>query len=184
MHRSGVEHLLLALLDDPPEIHHRDAVGDMPHHRQIMRDEEVGEAEFALEILQQVDDLRLDRDIERRHRLVEDQHARLEGERARDADALLLPARELVREAAHHARRQPHHLEQARDPRRTAHLLVEPVDSQRLGDDLPRALDRVERGEGVLEHVLHVPAHLAHRAAAERGDVAAAETDAAAGRLH
>ena len=48
---------------------------------------------------QQVQDLRLDRDVERRDRLVADDQARLDGERARDADALALPAGELVRVA-------------------------------------------------------------------------------------
>ena len=55
-----------------PEVHHRDAVGDVLHHREVVRDEEVGEAQAPLQVLQQVDDLRLDRDVERRHRLVAD----------------------------------------------------------------------------------------------------------------
>ena len=28
-------------LDDPAEVHHRDAVGDVPHHREVVRDEQV-----------------------------------------------------------------------------------------------------------------------------------------------
>jgi hypothetical protein len=34
------------------------------HDRQIVCDEEVGELELALEVLEQVDDLRLDGDVE------------------------------------------------------------------------------------------------------------------------
>ena len=49
--------------------------------------------------LQQVEDLRLDRDVERRDRLVGDDQLRLQRQRARDADALALAARELVRVA-------------------------------------------------------------------------------------
>ena len=41
-----------------------------------MRDEDVGQPELALQVLQQVDDLRLDRDVQRRHGLVQDQQAR------------------------------------------------------------------------------------------------------------
>ena len=40
------------------EIHHRDAVGDVLHHREIVRDEDVGEPEALLQVAQQVEDLR------------------------------------------------------------------------------------------------------------------------------
>ena len=53
---------------------------------------------------EQVDDLRLDRDVERGDRLVADEHVGLHGERAGDGDALALAAGELVRIAA---RRSP-----------------------------------------------------------------------------
>ena len=89
-----------AELDDAAEIHDGDAVADVLDHGEIVRDEEVGEAEPRLEVDQQVEDLRLDRDVERRDRLVGDDQLRLERERARDADALALAAGELVRIAA------------------------------------------------------------------------------------
>ena len=57
-------------LDDAAEIHHGDAVADMLDHGEVVRDEQVGQAELALQVDQQVDDLRLDRDVERRDRLV------------------------------------------------------------------------------------------------------------------
>ena len=72
-----------------------------------MRDEQVGQAALALLLGQQVDDLRLDRDVERRDRLVEDKAFRLEGKRAGDGDALALTAGELVREAFGGGRVQP-----------------------------------------------------------------------------
>ena len=74
---------------------------DVLDHRQVVRDEQVGEAELLLQVLEQVDHLRLDRHVERRHRLVADDQLRLDRERARDADALALAAGELVRIAAH-----------------------------------------------------------------------------------
>src|SRR5699024_1876325 len=51
------------LLHGPPEIHPRDPGGDVPDHGQIMGDEDVGETELALQLFQQVDDLRLDGNI-------------------------------------------------------------------------------------------------------------------------
>ena len=61
------------------------------------------QAEAVLQILEQVDDLRLDRHVERRDRLVADDELRLAGERPGDADALALAAGELVRIAVAHA---------------------------------------------------------------------------------
>ena len=53
--------------------------------------------ELALQIDQQPQDLRLDRNIERRHRFVAHHQLRLQDHRARDADALVLPAGKFVR---------------------------------------------------------------------------------------
>ena len=80
-----------------PEVHDGHAVGDVAHDREIVGDEEVREPELRLEILEQVDDLRLDRDVERGHRLVADDQRGLDGQRPRDPDALALAARELMR---------------------------------------------------------------------------------------
>ena len=74
------------------------------------------EVHLALQLEQQVDDLRSDRDVERGDRLVADDELRLQRDRARDPDALPLSARELVREAIRRARRQPDSLEQLGDP--------------------------------------------------------------------
>ena len=68
-----------------------------------------------LQLHEQVDDLRLDRDVERRHRLVADEQARLERQRAGDADALALAAGELVRVALGHVGQQADHGDQLGD---------------------------------------------------------------------
>ena len=86
-------------LDDLAEVHHRDRVGDVAHHREVVRDEQVREPEPLLQVLEQVHDAGLDRHVERRHRLVEHEQRRVERERPGDADALALTARELVRVA-------------------------------------------------------------------------------------
>jgi hypothetical protein len=43
----------------------------------IVRDEQVGQLELVLQVHQQVDDLRLDRDVERGDRLVADDQLRV-----------------------------------------------------------------------------------------------------------
>jgi hypothetical protein len=51
-------------LDDLAQIHHRDAMGEMAHHAQIVRDKQDRQAQPLLQLQQQVEDLRLHRDIQ------------------------------------------------------------------------------------------------------------------------
>ena len=106
------------------------------HEPQIVRDEQIGQLQLLLQIHQQVDDLRLHRHVERRHRLVEDQERRVQRERARQADALALAAAELVRIAIEVRRVQADEAEQLGDARRARGAVAEPVDDERLLDDL------------------------------------------------
>ena len=64
---------------------------------EVVRDEQVREAELVLQVGEQVQYLRLDRDVERRDRLVGHDQRRVQHQRARDRDALALAAREHVR---------------------------------------------------------------------------------------
>ncbi len=57
----------------------------------------IGGAELLLQLQHQVEDLRLDGDVERRGRLVGDQHARIAGQRDGDHHALAHAAGELMR---------------------------------------------------------------------------------------
>ena len=52
-------------LDNLAQVHHRHAVGDVLDDREIVGDEQVRESAIALQILHQVDDLRLHGDVER-----------------------------------------------------------------------------------------------------------------------
>ena len=65
----------------------------MLDHAQVVGDEQVGQAQLPLELLEQVEHLGLDRDVERGHGLVAHDEVRLQHERPGDADALALAAR-------------------------------------------------------------------------------------------
>ena len=168
---------LVGDLDNAAEIHHRDAVADMGDDGEIMRDEEVGEAVLALQVDQQIDHLGLDRDVERGDRLVADDQARSERKRARDADALALAAGKLMRKVPHLVGPQAHLLEQFGDPVLLLAAGGEAVHAERLADDVARAHARIERGERVLEHDLHLAADRAHLGLAEMGDVLSVDPD-------
>ena len=73
------------------------AVGHLADDAEVVGDEEERHAEARLEVPEQLQDLRLDGDVERRRRLVRDQEIGLVGERHRDHHPLPLAARELVR---------------------------------------------------------------------------------------
>ena len=72
-----------------------------------MGNEQVRQPEVALQVLHQVDDLRLDADVERADGLVADDEFRVHGQGAGDADALALAAGELVRVAVRRVRVEP-----------------------------------------------------------------------------
>ena len=77
----------------------RDPVADVPHDRQVVGDEQVGEVQLPPQVGQEVDDLRPDRDVQGGDRLVADDQLGAQRQRPRHADALALAAREFVRVA-------------------------------------------------------------------------------------
>src|SRR6185369_1431239 len=95
VHRLGVEHVAIGKLHDLAEVHHRDPVGNVSHHGQVVSDEDIRQVELALQVFQQVDDLRLDGYVQSRHRLVAHDQLRPKGDSTRDADALPLTAGKL-----------------------------------------------------------------------------------------
>src|SRR5262245_11016314 len=80
-----------SLLDDHAEIHYRDAVADVVHGAEVMRNEEIGGAARLLNLEQEVDDFGARGRVERRGRLVKHHQGGLSDDGAGDADPLLLP---------------------------------------------------------------------------------------------
>jgi hypothetical protein len=77
-------------LDDGAALHHRDPVAYLCSHAQIMGDEQHRQAKSRLEVFEQVQDLGLHGDVERRDGLVGDQDFRVERQRSRNPDPLPL----------------------------------------------------------------------------------------------
>src|SRR5438270_7639461 len=171
---SPVDVVPRADFDDLAQVHDRHAIGDVAHDREVVGDEQVGQLQLVLQVLQQVDDASLNRHVEGGHRLVEYEEVGVEGQGAGDADALPLSPRELVGVAvgvlgveAHEA----HEFADALAPRAS----VAPVDTKGLGDDAVDGHARVERRVRVLEHDLHRAAERAHRPRVLGQDVGAPE---------
>jgi hypothetical protein len=147
-----------------------------------MGDQQDRHAEAFLHLVQQVEDLRLDRHVERGGRFVRDQQLRVAGQRHRDHHALAHAAGELVRIVVHALPRardvdQAQHLRRAveRGAARQALMLAD-----RFRDLLAYGVDGVERGHRLLEDEADLlRADGAHLVGAERHDVAALPHDAA-----
>ena len=151
----------------------------MADHIEVVGDEDVGQVELLLQVGEQVDHLRLDRDVERRDGLVGDHELGPERQRARDPDALPLAAGELVRKPVVVLGREPHLLEQLLHLPLSLPPVADAVDRERRADDLSHPLARVQRRVRVLEDDLELPPQRAHPTPGELRDVLSVEDDAA-----
>ena len=141
----------VALLDDLAGVHHPDPVAQRPDDAEVVGDEQDRRVRLGLERADEVEDARLDRRVEAGRRLVEDEQLRVGGEGDGDDDALLHPARQLVRVALDDPLRVGdldalERLERAR----LGLLLALAEDRERLDDLRPDLGRRVERRARVL----------------------------------
>ena len=169
-------------LDLGAAIHHKCAIGDFGDDAHVVRDEEHGHVLLHLHALDEVEDLALDGDVERRCRLVGDQQFRLRRERHRDHHALPHAAGEAMRRIAEAAPgvghadpiEQPQRLRACRRLARTAMTI------DRFRNLLADNKDRVEARHRLLEdHRDAGAANLPHRFGVERRQFATHELHAA-----
>jgi hypothetical protein len=71
-------------------------ISDVLDHSQVVGNEQIGQTELGLEIKQNVEDLRLNRNIQSRHSFVGHNEFSIHCQGSGDADALTLTAREFV----------------------------------------------------------------------------------------
>ena len=172
----------VAFLDEPRRIHHDDAVGVARDHAEVMRDDDQRDIQLAGQILHQLEDLRLDGDIERGGRLVGDDELGIAGEADRDHHPLAHAAGELMRILFEAPRRigDADKAEQFDGAGAGLALAHAEMDAQRLGDLQSDRQDRIERGHRLLEdHRDVAAANLAHLFVGQVEEIAALEGDAA-----
>ncbi len=78
MLRVGVDVPNRPQFHDLPQIHDGNSITDMTHHAEVMRDEQIGQAEFILQVFQEVDHLGLDRHVKGRDRLIGNDEGRVQ----------------------------------------------------------------------------------------------------------
>src|SRR2546427_2640563 len=156
----GVGHLRIreeldgvGLLDDPTRVHDIDALRHARDNAQVVRDEDERRAELARQVLEQIEDLRLDRHVERSRRLVGEDELGAARKGHRDHHALSHTAGELVRVIvdALLRTRDLHELEQLDGPVARLVLVHLHVELERLRDLTADRQDRIQARHRVLE---------------------------------
>ncbi len=138
-------------------------------HAEVVRDQQHRHSQLALETVEQLENLRLDRHVERGRRLVRNQHLGVTDERHRDHDALAHAAGELMRiviDALSGVREadQLQHLDGSRAGGAPRQVLM---DDGGFGDLIPDGEDGVQRRHRLLKD--HGDLVAAHRAQLGRG---------------
>jgi hypothetical protein len=178
----GEELLRRALLDDPAGVHDEDAPAHAGDDAEVVGDDDDRGVVLVREALHEFEDLRLDRHVEGRRRLVGQQQLRVAGEGDRDHDALPHAARELVRVVldALLGLGDADRLQQLNGACdglvvRHPHVVLEAFGHESLDGE-----DRVQAGHGILEdHRDVAAAHAAHLALGQSQQVAPVELDGA-----
>ena len=78
MQRMVIDLVRVRKLHHSAQIHHGNTVGNVAYHQQIVRDKEVGQSQLILQLVKHIDDLRLDRNVERGNRLIADDKVRVD----------------------------------------------------------------------------------------------------------
>ncbi|MNY12518.1 hypothetical protein D3C86_1456050 [compost metagenome] len=156
--------------------HHREPVAHVIDDGEVMGHHDIGKAALFAQPLQQVEDFRLHRDIERRRRLIEQQQRRLENQRPRNRHALPLAAGKLVRETIQKRYGQA---DIGDDLAHALFAVAKLVDRKRFRKHGAHRLAGMQGTIGVLKHHLQHAApldqrHVAHRSAVDK-DIAGPE---------
>ena len=146
-------------LDDAARIHHQDAARERGDRREIVADPDQRRPEIAHEAAHLGEDLRLDRHVQRRRRLIANDQRRPVQQRDRDRDALAHAARELMRIGVEALRGVGdadgrERLDRARPRGFLRHALVRLDRQAHLRCD---GQHRIEHAHRILEHHGHAP---------------------------
>src|SRR5215208_2373432 len=140
-----------AFLDDTASVHYGHPVGDLGENREVVGNDEQGEVPLFAELCQEVQDLGLYHDVERRRRLVSDHQRRVARQGHSDHNPLAHPAGELVRVVISPARRDANTLEKLLHAAASFASGDTLMKQDRLDDLVPDSPHRVERVHGPLE---------------------------------
>ncbi len=170
------------LFDDLAMLHHHDVVADLRRNTQIVSDEQNRDAETLLHLVQQIEHLRLHRDVESGHRLVGHQHVRVHRQRTRNGDPLPLSAGELMRITRHGIGRQIDQLQQLACPLQRIFARRSEID-RAFSNGFTNRDARIERAIRILEDHLDALAVRLQQAPRQERDFMSHQPDRARCRI-
>ena len=145
--------------DNLAQVHHHYPAADMLHYRQVMGDEQISNAALLLQVLQEIDDLSLNRHIQGTNRFVTNYHFGVNRKGTGNADALSLASAEFVRIALRINRVEPDGAQQFRNTSASSHRgFGELMNVQGFADDVIDGEPGVQRSIGILKDHLQSPA--------------------------
>ena len=149
------------------QICHHDIGADVLHHTEVVGHKHIRQPHFILQIHQQVQDLGLDRHIQRRHRLIAHDKLRVYRQRSGHADALAPSAVQFVGVGIGHPFGQTHGIHQLRHPAVAVLTVgIQVVYLHGIGDQIRHAHARIQAGIRVLKNHAHfreaIPAAASH----------------------
>lgn len=157
MTRLGKKGIGRRQFNNPPRIHDSHPVGDLCHETQIVGHEQDAHADLPLQACQEIENLRLNSDVQCRRRLIGDEKGGTAGDRHCDHRALLLSARDLMGIISGAALRL-RNADQVKQLYRS-HLCnataLAGADLIGLGNLPPEGADRVQTGHRILEDYAH-----------------------------
>jgi hypothetical protein len=175
--------LCLCHFNDFAQVHHHDPMAEVFDYSQVMRDKKEGDTALLLQILQEVDDLRLDGNVQRANRLITDEQFRFNSQSARDSNSLALTAAEFVRIALSVGRVKADGAEQLGNAGLTGGIvLCEAMNVEGFTDDVFDGHPRIERAVRILKNHLQPSAMPAPFRAMQSGYVAVSKPDLSGGR--
>src|SRR6266851_3450973 len=160
-----------ALLHDAAAIHHGDFVSQVSGHGQVMRNEQIRHPQGALQLHQEIGDLRLHQTIESRERLVQNQELGLERQRASDSQPLALATAQLRGRPVHDVRGKTHSFEQGTSALLHFFTRVYALQNQRFDEYLEYTPSWVQRACRILKYELNLRPNLTTRALPQLDDV-------------
>ena len=126
------------------EIHNPDVMRYALDDRNVVTDEEKGQPQIRLQFCEQIQHLRLHRNVERGNGLVGYDEARVRSDRAGNRNALPLASGQFVRIAVEETARQIDAVEEFRYAIRDFWLRGEAEVDERLGDLIAQSSERVQ----------------------------------------
>jgi hypothetical protein len=142
-------------LHDRAQVHHRDLVAQVSHDAEVVGDEDHRQAERHAEVEQELEDLRLDRDVQGGQGLVRDEQLGLHRQRAGDADPLALSPGELAGVLVGIRRAEAHlHQELVHAPA-PCRRRPDAVNVEHLPEHRAYPLAGIQRRIRILKHDLH-----------------------------